>query len=169
MTMRIDVTHGSLLEAEVEAIVNPANSECMMGGGVAAVILRAAGREVEREAVEKAPVPVGEAVKTGGGKTRFQAIIHAPTMVHPEEKIPVRNVARATCAALRVADGAGLRSLAMPGMGTGVGGVAPAAAAEAMLAEIRAFVPQAKFLERVVLVDVNKEMVAAWRKVLATS
>ena len=33
--MEISVVHGSLIEAEVDAIVNAANSQCLMGGGVA--------------------------------------------------------------------------------------------------------------------------------------
>lgn len=163
--LKITVVQGSILEAEVEAIVNAANSLGIMGGGVAGVIRRAAGPAVEEEAMAQAPIPVGQAAVTSGGATRFSRIIHAPTMPQPGMAIPASNVALATRAALSAADGKGLASLAIPGMGTGVGGVAPAEAALAMVTEIRAFKPKA--LRSVVLVDVDAAMVGAWKQVLS--
>ena len=81
--------------------------------------------------------------------------------------IPVQNVALATKAALTLADEKGFESIAIPGMGTGVGGVAPADAARAMVETVRAFPP--RVLKSVVLVDVDPEMVAAWKECLADS
>jgi len=162
--LEISVVQGSILEVEAQAIVNAANSLGVMGGGVAGVIRRAAGAEVEEEARRQAPIPVGKAVLTSGGKTGFRGIIHAPTMAQPAMRIPADNVALATRAALTLADGHGVESLALPGMGTGVGGVAHTDAAARMVAEIRAFVPKA--LRVVTLVDVDSAMVDAWRQAL---
>ncbi len=145
-------------------IVNAANSSGAMGGGVAGVIRRAAGPEVEKEAMLQAPIPVGRAILTSSGKTPFQGIIHAPTMPEPAMRIPVDNVGKATRAALTVADEQGFSSLAIPGMGTGVGGVMPADAAANMIREIKAFVPRS--LNRVILIDVDPTMVNAWREQL---
>ncbi|MFQ5882315.1 MAG: macro domain-containing protein [Candidatus Methylomirabilales bacterium] len=78
--MQIEIQQGSILEATVEVIVNAANSQGWMGGGVAGAIKRAAGQRVEEEAVAQGPIAVGAAVLTSGGKTRFRGIIHAPTM-----------------------------------------------------------------------------------------
>ena len=162
--LQIRVVQGSILEMDVQAIVNAANSRGIMGGGVAGVIKRAAGLEVDEEARRQAPIPVGSAVATSGGRTRYQAIIHAPTMPEPAMRIGPQNVALATRAALALADARGFASVAIPGMGTGVGGVAHADAAAMMIKEIRAFVPQA--LQSVVLVDVDPAMVQAWREAL---
>jgi O-acetyl-ADP-ribose deacetylase (regulator of RNase III) len=159
--VEITVMQGSILEAEAEAIVNAANSLGIMGGGVAGVIKRAAGQEVEDEARRLAPIPVGRAVATTGGRTTFRHIIHAPTMPQPAMQIPPENVAQATRAALTVAEEKGLTSLAIPGMGTGVGGVAHGEAAAQMIAVIRAHQP--KTLRSVLLVDVDHAMVAAWK------
>jgi len=159
--LQIRVMQGSILEVDVQAIVNAANSRGIMGGGVAGVIKRAAGPEVDEEARRQAPIPVGSAVMTSGGRTRYQAIIHAPTMPAPAMRIDPQNVALATRAALALADAKGFTSVAMPGMGTGVGGVAHSDAAATMIEEIRSFVPRA--LETVVLVDVDPAMVQAWR------
>ena len=164
--MQITVVHGSILDADAQVIVNAANSLGLMGGGVAGVIKRAAGAEVEREAVKDAPVRVGKAVLTSGGKTKFKGIIHAPTMPEPGMHIPAKNVALATKAALTLADEKGFESIAIPGMGTGVGGVAHANAARGMMEAVRAFLPRT--LQSVVLVDVDPEMVAAWRAELSS-
>jgi O-acetyl-ADP-ribose deacetylase (regulator of RNase III) len=162
--MNIDVIQGSILEVSADAIVNAANSHGFMSGGVAGVIKRAAGLEVEKEATRAAPIPVGTALVTSGGATRFKAIVHAPTMREPGMRIPVDNVAQATRAALKAADERGFGSLALPGMGTGIGGVAHAEAARVMVAAVQAF--HGRALQRVTFVDIDAAMVAAWRKEL---
>jgi len=159
--MQITVVHGSILDADAQVIVNAANSLGLMGGGVAGVIKRAAGAEVEREAVKDAPIRVGKAVLTSGGNTKYKGIIHAPTMPEPGMHISAQNVALATGAALTLADEKGFESIAIPGMGTGVGGVAHADAAKMMVETVRAFSPRT--LKSVILVDVDATMVNAWR------
>src|SRR5205809_6959317 len=93
--IQIRVVQGSILEMEVQAIVNAANSRGIMGGGVAGVIKRAAGAEVDEEARRQAPIPVGSAVLTSGGRTRYQAIIHAPTTPAPASGTDPRSLAPA--------------------------------------------------------------------------
>ncbi len=163
--MDIICLQGSLLDVEAQAIVNAANSHGLMGGGVAGIIRRAAGSQVEDEAREQAPIPVGQAVLTSGGRTRFEGIIHAPTMPEPAMRIPVENVKLATRAALQLADAQGFVSLAIPGMGTGVGRVAPEDAAQGMVEEIRQFQPRS--LLSVILVDIDPVMVRAWQAALS--
>ena len=159
--IQMTVVQGSILEVSTEVIVNAANSHGIMGGGVAGVIKRAAGVEVEEEARKQAPIPVGQAVLTSGGKTKFKGIIHAPTMPGSGMRIPARNVALATKAALALGDSHGFTSIAIPGMGTGVGGVAHTEAAALMVKEIKAFAPRT--LRSVILVDVDAAMVSAWQ------
>ncbi|MGB0910440.1 MAG: macro domain-containing protein [Nitrospirales bacterium] len=165
MCVQIFVIHGSILDVETPIIVNAANSHGTMGGGVAGAIRRAAGSTVEQEAIEQAPIPVGTAILTSGGTTAFQGIIHAPTMPEPAMPIPVINVAQATRAALHLADSLGVTSLAIPGMGTGVGRVAHREAATQMLNEIFSFSPQS--LEKVILIDVDPAMVQAWKNLVS--
>ncbi len=166
-SLTIAVIHGSILDADAQAIVNAANSQGIMGGGVAGVIKRAAGQEVEAEAKKQAPIPVGSAVLTSGGKTKFKGIIHAPTMPAPAMRIPAQNVAAATKAALTLADEKNFESIAIPGMGTGIGGVAHEEAARLMVNEIRTF--PARSLRTVILVDIDEQMVNAWRLAVAKS
>ena len=161
MELRISVIQGSILDVDVEVIVNAANSSGIMGGGVAGVIKRAAGAAVEEEAMRQAPIPVGQAVLSSGGHTKFTGIVHAPTMPEPGMRIPAENVAKTTRAALALADERGFASIALPGLGTGVGGVDPKDAAQQMAQAMRSFV--GRVLQRVVLVDIDSAMIAAWK------
>ena len=97
--MTLVVQKGDITELKVDAIVNPANSSGYMGGGVAGVIKRIGGFEIEKEAVSKAPIPVGDAVVTTAGKLPCKYVIHAPTMKQPAMRIGVENVRLATRAA----------------------------------------------------------------------
>jgi O-acetyl-ADP-ribose deacetylase (regulator of RNase III) len=130
---------GDITAAEVEAVVNAANNEGWLGSGVAGAIRRAAGDQVEAEAVPQAPWPVGEAVRTGPGRLAdrgVRAILHAAAMA-PGRPASAETVGAATAAALRLAAAEGLASVALPALGTGVGGVPMAAAAAAMGAAVR--------------------------------
>jgi len=72
---------GDLLDEPVDAIVNAANGHLAHGGGVAAIISRAAGPALQRESdllVEKhGAFPTGAAVVTTAGKLPFKGVIHA--------------------------------------------------------------------------------------------
>ncbi|ADC89088.1 Appr-1-p processing domain protein [Thermocrinis albus DSM 14484] len=160
--MELEVRLGSILEVEADAIVNPANSLGYMGGGVAGVIKKYGGEEIEKEAIAKAPIPVGTAVVTKAGSLPFKGVIHAPTMERPAMETTEEKVRKAVRASLEVADKEGFRVIAMPGMGTGVGGLPKDVAAKAMLEEIRAFKP--KNLKKIILVDVDHLMVQEWQK-----
>jgi O-acetyl-ADP-ribose deacetylase len=135
----VRVWQGDITTLEVDAIVNAANNQGWLGAGVAGAIRRAAGEEVEREAVAQGPWPVGEAVRTGPGRLGgrgVKAILHAAAMA-PGRPASAETVAGATAAALGLAAAEGLASVALPALGTGVGGVEQGAAAAAMAAAVR--------------------------------
>ncbi len=162
--MKIEVLKGSILEVDADAIVNPANSRGLMGGGVAGVIKRFGGEEIEKEATEKAPIPIGSAVLTTAGKLKFKGIIHSPTMEEPAMATTEEKVRKAVRAALELAEKECFKVIAFPGMGTGVGRLPKDVAARAMMEEIKNF--KGKCLEKVILVDIDEEMVKEWKKLL---
>jgi len=127
------IAHGDITDFEGDAIVNPANSLMIMGGGVAGAIKRKGGEEIEKEAMNKAPVPVGSAIATNGGKLKVRHVIHAPTMERPAMRIGRENAYLATKGALELARGLGLRKVALPLMGAGVGGLSVESSLGAML------------------------------------
>jgi len=63
-----------------------------------------------------------------------------------------------------LADEQGFQSIALPGLGTGVGRVFPQEAAREMILEIQRFNPEC--LQSIVLIDIDPIMVQAWRDFL---
>lgn len=151
----VEILEGDITQLDVDAIVNPANSRMIMGGGVAGAIKRRGGREIEEEAMKHAPVPVGKAVATGAGRLRARYVIHAPTMEMPAMRIPLENVYKATRAALEEAERLGIESLALPAMGAGVGGISPRDSFKAMLETITSY--KGRLPARIVLVAWGRE------------
>jgi O-acetyl-ADP-ribose deacetylase (regulator of RNase III) len=161
--MSIVIKKGDITVIDCDAVVNPANSYGYMGGGVAGAIKRIGGNEIEKEAVSKAPIPVGKAIATTAGTLPCKYVIHAPTMERPAMRIDVENVRLATKAALKLAEELQLQHIALPGMGTGVGGVLPREAAETMMNVAKNF--ENKF-EKIILIDRNDEMVDSFNNYL---
>jgi len=159
--MAIIVEKGDLTQVRCEAIVNPANSYGYMGGGVAGAIKRVGGAEIEKQAVSKGPIPVGKAVATTAGSLPCKYVIHAPTMKQPAMRIGVENVKLATKAALDLATSLKIRSIAIPGMGTGVGGVGTSIAAKAIVEIAKQYEDK---IEKIMLVDRNSEMIEDFEK-----
>jgi O-acetyl-ADP-ribose deacetylase (regulator of RNase III) len=136
--MVIHIAKSDITEMPVDAVVNPANSLGIMGGGVAAALSRKGGPSIQKEAMSLAPIAVGAAVVTNAGSLWAKHVIHAPTMEEPGIKVGIENVRRATRAALIAAARHGFDTIALPGMGTGLGGVDPADASRAIVDELRA-------------------------------
>ncbi|MCW1301397.1 MAG: macro domain-containing protein [Candidatus Nanoarchaeia archaeon] len=160
----IELKIGNIVEEEVDAIVNPANSLGVMGGGVALAIKKAGGEEIEREAMSRAPIKIGEAIATSAGKLKCKYVIHSPTMERPAMKTTARNVKLATRAALKLARELGISKIAFPSMGTGVGGLSPRVAARAMISEFRKFEDL-----HIVIVAFNEEIYKAFEDEINTS
>lgn len=163
---KIVVKKGDITKEKVDAIVNPANSFGMMGGGVAYAIKKAGGEEIEREAMEKSPIPVGEAISTTAGRLNSRIVIHSPTMKNPAERIGIENVEKATLAALRLASKLNIKSLAFPGMGTGVGGIRKRDAARAMIKTIKSFLRKDTTLREIILVGFDDELTQEFKNAL---
>jgi len=75
---RIEIVRGSLLDQDVEAIVNAANTSMRGGSGIDGQVHRRAGRELLAELVKAAPhgSRTGQVVATPGFKTGFTFILH---------------------------------------------------------------------------------------------
>lgn len=160
--MEILVIKGQITEQEVDAIVHPANSYMSFGGGLAKAIHDAAGDEVKQEAQKFVPVPVGKAVITKGGKLPAKHIIHAPTMEQGSSPTTVERVKLATQAILDCAERNNVQSVAIPGLGTGVGKVPKDQAAETMVKTI--IEHNSTALKKVILIDINDELVEEFQK-----
>ena len=145
--MELEVVNGNIVELAVDAIANAANDHLWMGAGVAGAIKGAGGAEIEREAVAKGPIEIGDAVATGAGSLPARHVIHGAVMGQ-DLSTDADKVARTTKRVLEVADELGARSVALPAFGTGVGGFPLEECATIMVAEARSYEPSS--LERVV-------------------
>jgi len=159
--IKISVIQGDITEQEVDAIVNAANNHLWMGVGVAGAIKRKGGNEIEKEAMSKGPIPVGEAVVTKAGKLKAKYVIHAAVMgqdlITNEEHIK-----NAALNSLKRAEELKIKSIAFPAFGTGVGGFPVDECARVMLAEVKDFSKNAKFLKEVRFVLFDKKSYDIW-------
>jgi O-acetyl-ADP-ribose deacetylase (regulator of RNase III) len=163
MALELVVVEGDIAALGVDAIANAANDHLWMGAGVAGAIKRAGGEEIEREAVAKGPIAVGDAVATGAGTLAARWVIHAAVMGQ-DLRTSAGAISAATRRTLEVADGLGAESLALPAFGTGVGGFPLDECARLMVAATRAYEPRT--LRRVVFAVYGAEAETAFRTAL---
>jgi len=137
--MGIRVVQGDIAGFAGDAVVNAANNHLVLGVGVAGAIRRGGGPSIQRECdayvQAHGPIRVGGAVATGAGTLAARWVIHAAAM--GDEPASERTIREATASALRVAAGLGVRSIALPVLGSGVAGFPLRRAAELMLEEVR--------------------------------
>ncbi len=165
--IKVEVCRGDITQLELDSLVNAANNRLWMGGGVAGALKRAGGKEIEVEAVKKGPIPIGEAVVTGAGKLKARYIIHAAVMGQ-DLKTDAQKVRQATRNSLLRGDELGLKSMAFPALGTGVGGFPLDECARIMISEVRQYSAKKTGLERVVFVLYDEPACQAFKQELNT-
>ena len=136
----LELVQGNIVEQDVDAIVNAANSSLLGGGGVDGAIHRAAGPELEFACRMIGGCPPGEARITPGFRLRARYIIHTVGPVyrgggHGEAGV----LASAHRASLALAAAHRLATIAFPAISTGVYGYPPALAAPVALNAVRVF------------------------------
>jgi O-acetyl-ADP-ribose deacetylase len=162
--LEVEVVEGDIAALAVDAVANAANDRLWMGSGVAGAIKRAGGDEIEREAISKGPIAVGEAVATSAGRLPARWVIHAAVMGQ-DLVTSADAIRRATRRTLEVADELGAESLALPAFGTGVGGFPLDECARIMIEEVRAF--EGRALGRVVFAVFGGAAAAAFEVALS--
>ena len=131
---KIHIVQGDLTEQDVETIVNAANNDLQLGGGVAGAIRRKGGPAIQEECDRIGSIPLGEAAITTGGRLKARYVIHAASMSLGEATIE-ENLRLSTRNSLLRAKEKGLRSIAFPAVGTGIAGFPMRRCAEVMLEE----------------------------------
>lgn len=139
--MDIAVVRGDIIDQDVDAVVNAANSGLMGGGGVDGAILRAGGdrqlaaRKALRDRIGR--LPPGQAAATEAGDMTARWVIHVVGPVF--DPVEDRSLLLASCyrEALRVADELGAKTVAMPAVSAGAYGWPIASAADIAVATVR--------------------------------
>jgi O-acetyl-ADP-ribose deacetylase (regulator of RNase III) len=161
----IRCAQGDITDSSAEAIVNAANNHLWMGAGVAGAIKRKGGIAIEREAMAKGPIEIGEAVVTGAGLLPQKYVIHAAAMGQDlsTDGEKIRNAMRN---ALGRAEELVVESIDFPALGTGVGGFPPQAAARVMIEVARDFLESARFVRKIGFVLFDNDTFESFRKEL---
>jgi len=164
---RVSIVAGDLTKEDVDAIVNAANSSLLGGGGVDGAIHRAGGAaildECRRIVGEIGSLPTGQAVITTGGRLSARHVIHTVGPVWRgggggEEEL----LADAFRNSLALADKNGLRTIAFPGISTGVYGYPVDKAAETALRTVADYLGAGSGLEEVRIVLFSEDALEEW-------
>lgn len=162
---QLELLEGDITELDVEAIVNPANEDLQLGGGISGVIRSKGGPAVQEECDRIGHTPVGTAVMTGAGELKIRQVIHAvgPRMGEGDED---RKLASAVRSALALADRNGLKSIAIPAISTGIFGFPIDRCARILLTEVHRYLQGGTKLERVVVCLFGEDAFNVFRREL---
>eukprot|EP00118_Oscarella_pearsei_P007857 m.39438 g.39438 ORF g.39438 m.39438 type:complete len:746 (+) comp32742_c0_seq1:448-2685(+) len=171
---QITVKRGDLTAEKTDAIVNAANENLKHGGGVAKAISDAGGKTIQKESdqitKEKGGyVPTGQAVYTKGGNLPCKWVIHAvaPHWSHRDTETYTLAKLKQTCrSALALANDLHVRSVAIPGLGSGIYGIPKSKCAATLFAATEQYFEQSPYssITDVVFINIDGETVAAFHK-----
>jgi O-acetyl-ADP-ribose deacetylase (regulator of RNase III) len=145
---KIAIQQGDLTEMDTDAIVNAANNDLQLGGGVAGAIRRKGGEEIQRECDAIGSIPVGYAAITGGGKLKARHVIHAASM-QLGGRTTAAMLSNSVAHSLRIAAELGLKTIAFPAVGTGIAGFPLEECASIMLHEAAQHLKSETSLEKI--------------------
>ena len=148
MSGRVTLVEGDITQQAVDAIVNAANSALQLGAGVAGAIRERGGPTIQKECDEIGPIEVGDAVVTAAGGLPARFVIHAAGMP-PGGRATEDSVRRCARRSLVLASERGCRTIAVPAIGAGIGGLSPQRCAEVLLEEARAHLAGDTSLEEI--------------------
>jgi O-acetyl-ADP-ribose deacetylase len=151
MPVKILITQGDITDMAADAIVNAANTDLMLGAGVAGTIRRKGGPAIQEECDRIGRIRLGEAAVTTGGTLKAGYVIHAAGM-HLGGRVTAESLRQTTRQSLLRAEEHGFKSIAFPAIGTGVGGFPLDQCAEIMIGETLEHLKSRTSLERIYFV-----------------
>ena len=160
---RIEILQGDLTEMDADAIVNAANNDLQLGGGVAGAIRRKGGPRIQAECDAIGTIPVGGAAITSGGNLKARHVIHAASM-QLGGRTSARALRSSTAHALRIAAQHALKTIAFPAVGTGIAGFPLRDCADIMLREAVRHLAGPTSLEKVSFVLFDQEALKVFRE-----
>ncbi len=153
-------------QADVDAVVNAANAQLRIGGGVAGALHRAAGPQLEAECRPLAPIVPGQAVITGAHRLPNRHVIHCLGPVYGVDEPADALLAACYRNALALAEQHGLASVAFPAISTGAFAFPLERATRVALGTVIEKIPQLVSLKRIRFVLHDDLSLRVHRKVL---
>jgi len=134
----IKIVQGDITDLDTDVIVNAANAQLILGGGVAGAIRLKGGPKIQEECNEIGGTFVGGAVITTGGNLNAKHVIHAvgPRMGEGDEDSKLTN---AVLNSLKLTDEHGLKTIAFPAISTGIFGYPIEKCAKIMIFTIKKY------------------------------
>jgi O-acetyl-ADP-ribose deacetylase (regulator of RNase III) len=139
-----------------------------MATGVAGAVKRLGGDLIELAAVRQGPADVGDAIVTGAGSLAARWVIHAVSL-DQARRTDSQAIDRAVRSAFARARDLGVETLAIPALGTGVGGFPMAEAARVTVAAVRSELARSPRVVRVTLALRGAAAYEAFRLALAAA
>jgi len=159
---KIEVMKGDITQLKVDAIVNAANSSLMGGGGVDGAIHHAGGPTIVEECIRiverQGYLKTGKAVITTAGNLPAKFVIHTVGPIWSGgRKCEEIRLAECYRNSLQMAVDHGLKTIAFPGISTGVYGFPKEPASRIAVDSIVDFLNQVSSIDKVYLVCYNDE------------
>src|SRR5690348_3592608 len=164
----IEILHGDLTETDADAIVNAANNDLQLGGGVAGAIRRKGGPAIQAECDAIGTIPLGTAAITSGGGLKARYVIHAASM-ELGGRTSAATLRSSTAHALRIAAQKRLKSIAFPAVGTGIAQFPVRECADIMLRETAKHFEHPTSIEKVYFVLFDQAALATFVAALKRS
>jgi O-acetyl-ADP-ribose deacetylase (regulator of RNase III) len=164
----VQLVKGDITELEVEAFVYYAQHDLALGSGIGGAISVRGGPAVQKELSTLGPLETGDAVVTGAGKLKADWIIHAVGPRFSEGGLEGK-LRKTMESALARAEERGLKRIALPAMGAGYYGVAPAVSARVMLEVIAGHAARAECPEAITICLLDTPQMEAFQAALAAA
>ncbi len=151
MPARIYLMKGDITEVEVDAIVNAANNDLVLGAGVAGAIRSKGGPRIQEECDRIGSIRLGEAAVTTAGNLKAYYVIHAASM-QLGGRTTAESLRNSTRNSLLRAEEKGFKTIAFPAIGTGIAGFPTQECAEIMIGEVLEHLKSRTSLEKIYFV-----------------
>ncbi len=162
---KLKLVEGNIVLLEVDAIVNAANKNLILGGGVAGAIRNAGGPSIQEECDRIGPIKVGEAAMTNAGDLKAKYVIHAagPVQGEGQEEDKLRN---ATLNSLKIAHQNQMHDIAFPAISTGIFGFPMHKCSEIMLKTAMEFLEARDFPQEIIFCLYGQEAYSVFEQTL---
>jgi O-acetyl-ADP-ribose deacetylase (regulator of RNase III) len=165
--IRVELVNGDITSLEVDAIVNAANSSLLGGGGVDGAIHNAAGPDLLTECESLNGCETGKSKITKGYNLKAKHIIHTVGPIwYGGYRDEYELLASCYQTSLALAKEKKIKTIAFPGISTGVYGFPKDLAAQIAVSETKRFLDKHSYPQKVIFVTFADDNYETYRKLL---